>query len=102
LIHTIRHMSGAAEGKEHVLRRLRVGARGIAAMRQGIEAPVTVQSQAQRRREEQSRDQMRAALEDALAVQRGQMRRALEIGASYAEIAEAVGMTEDEVRRTLL
>lgn len=94
-------MSSTASGKEHAVRRLRVGAQGIAAMEQAIEAPIRAHGQAERRREERSRDHMRAALEDARAVQRGQMRRAMEIGASLSEIAEAVGMTEDEARRTL-
>jgi hypothetical protein len=44
---------------------------------------------------------MRAALQDARAVQRKQMSQARESGASDAEIAEAVGMPEKGVRRTL-
>jgi hypothetical protein len=44
---------------------------------------------------------MRAALVDALTVQRRQMREALKEGASEADIGQAVGMTEDQVRRAL-
>lgn len=86
---------------EQALRRLRIGAQGIAAIRQAIEAPAKAQAQADRRREEQSKEQMRAALVDALAVQRRQMREALKDGASEAEIGQAVGMTEDQVSRAL-
>ena len=70
-------------------------------MRQAIDAPVEARSQTQRRREEQSREQMRAALEDARGVQRGLARQAQQSGASDAEIAEACGMTEEEVHRLL-
>jgi hypothetical protein len=58
-------------------------------------------AQAHRRREEESKEHMRAALVDALTVQRRQMREALKEGASEADIGQAVGMTEDQVRRAL-
>jgi hypothetical protein len=86
---------------EQALRQLRIGAQGIAAMKRAIEAPIEAQAQADRRREERSREHMRAALVDALAVQRRQMRVALKEGASEADIGQAIGMTEDQVRRAL-
>lgn len=94
-------MPESADGKEHALRRLRIGAQGIAAIQQAIDAPREAQSQSQRQREERSREQMRSALEDALGVQRKQMLQARESGASDAEIAEAAGMTEEQARRAL-
>jgi DNA-directed RNA polymerase specialized sigma24 family protein len=101
LVTTIRYMPEPSNGKEQVLRRLRIGAQGIVAIQQAIDAPLEAQSQGHRQREEQSREQMRAALQDARAVQRKQMSQARESGASDAEIAEAVGMPEKGVRRTL-
>jgi hypothetical protein len=97
LVTTIRYMPEPSNGKEQVLRRLRIGAQGIVAIQQAIDAPLEAQSQGHRRREEQSREQMRAALQDARAVQRKQMSQARESGASDAEIAEAVGMPEKGV-----
>lgn len=94
-------MPSDPERTEQVLRRLRVGAQGIAAIEQAIEAPVKAQGQADRRRGEQSREQMRAALADAREVQQRQVREALKEGASEAKVAQAVGMTEEQIRRWL-
>ena len=91
----------APNRKDQTLHQLRIGAKGIAAIQQAIDAPVEAQSQSRRQREEQSREQMRAALEDARGIQRKQMKQARESGASDAEIAQAVGMPEENVRRTL-
>jgi hypothetical protein len=99
-ITTIRQMP-EPHAKEQALRRLRIGAQGINGIQHAIDAPVEAQSKSGREREERSRQQMRAALEDARAVQRTQMRQARESGASDAEIAEATGMTEEQTRRTL-
>jgi hypothetical protein len=73
------------EMKEQALHRLRVGAKGIAAMEEAIEVPVRAHGRADRQRQERSREQMRAALDDARGNQRRLMRQAREYGASEAE-----------------
>lgn len=94
-------MPSDLERTERALRQLRIGAQGIAAIEQAIEAPTEAQSQADQRRGERSKEQMRAALADARAVQQGQVRRALQEGASEAEVAQAVGMTVEQIRHLL-
>jgi DNA-directed RNA polymerase specialized sigma24 family protein len=89
------------EIKQQALHRLRIGAKGIAAMEEAIEAPVRAHGRADRQRQERSREQMRAALDDARVNQRRLMRQAREQGASEAEIAQAVGMTKEQVHRTM-
>jgi hypothetical protein len=97
-ITTIRQMP-ETDAKEQALRWLRAGAQGIAAIQQAINAPLEAQTKSGREREERSREHMRAALEDARAVQRKQIRQARESGVSDAEIAEATGMSEEQTRR---
>jgi transcriptional regulator GlxA family with amidase domain len=89
--------------KAAALDQLGVRMAGISAMRKAVQESVDEPdpSSADHRRRSRERDHLDTAVADSLELLIREMHRAWELGASKAEIADAVGMTERQVEAQL-